>query len=180
VPREKEFTDAQCPSPQSCDGKGACRAPCTNDDACDANEFCDSGGQCRIHLPSGMRCMDDESCSSGICQSGFCCRETCEGCYACTGPGGTCEPLGAQLPDLRPEMPCTGLLACDGQGTCRQTTGSTCETDTQCASGHCTDGTCCEKACDGVCEVCRRGICTDVKNASDDDSGRGDFQCDNE
>jgi hypothetical protein len=48
----------------------------------------------------------------------------------------------------------------------------TCTVGTQCASGFCVDGVCCDAACNGPCQSCSLagnvGICSSVKNAQDD------------
>ena len=48
----------------------------------------------------------------------------------------------------------------------------TCTVAAQCASGFCVDGVCCDTACDGACQSCsltgKVGICSPVKNATDD------------
>jgi MYXO-CTERM domain-containing protein len=37
--------------------------------------------------------------------------------------------------------------------------GDACEADDDCRSGHCADGVCCDRACDGACEACGSGTC---------------------
>ncbi len=55
--------------------------------------------------------------------------------------------------------------------------GSACEDDASCASGHCTDGVCCDAACDGVCSACdlpgKRGTCS----ATSADNACGELAC---
>ncbi|MEZ4222243.1 MAG: MYXO-CTERM sorting domain-containing protein [Polyangiaceae bacterium] len=58
--------------------------------------------------------------------------------------------------------------------------GLACSSDYECVSGHCADGVCCNKACDGVCEACNAtGVCEDVPEGSDPDSDceQGDSEC---
>ncbi len=38
------------------------------------------------------------------------------------------------------------------------TQGTACSTGSQCSSGFCTDGVCCERACNGSCELCSAGL----------------------
>jgi MYXO-CTERM domain-containing protein len=58
-----------------------------------------------------------------------------------------------------------------GAGTCVASLadGASCDRARQCANGHCTDGVCCELACDGQCEACdvagKMGACVPVAGA---------------
>jgi hypothetical protein len=51
--------------------------------------------------------------------------------------------------------------------------GQACSDGTTCASGHCTDGVCCDTACAGVCESCKLtgtvGACTAIPSGQDPD-----------
>jgi hypothetical protein len=57
----------------------------------------------------------------------------------------------------------------------------TCTVGAQCASGFCVDGACCNRPCDGACESCgltgKIGVCSPIRNATDD-SCDGDSICD--
>lgn len=58
----------------------------------------------------------------------------------------------------------------DGGGEGGLAQGTTCSADSQCTSGHCVDGVCCESACDGVCETCNgspKGMCTPIPEGMD-------------
>jgi hypothetical protein len=72
--------------------------------------------------------------------------------------------------------------------------GGACSADSQCDTGHCVDGVCCESVC-GTCSRCDQvaslvpgppppspiaspGICSPVTNAEDPDSCTGDSTCD--
>ena len=50
--------------------------------------------------------------------------------------------------------------------------GLQCARDQDCGSGHCTDGVCCDTACDGICQSCaltgKLGACAPVADATDD------------
>jgi len=55
--------------------------------------------------------------------------------------------------------------------------GSACQTGSECGSGFCVDGVCCNNACSGLCERCdissSVGMCSPVPSGSDPD-----FECD--
>lgn len=53
-----------------------------------------------------------------------------------------------------------------GEGSVLSAPGDACDSDDACASGHCTDGVCCESTCDGVCSSCKGA-----------DTGGDDGQC---
>lgn len=55
---------------------------------------------------------------------------------------------------------------CDGAGKCATRVGAKCTMPSQCATGHCVDGVCCNEACTGECRACNvdggAGVCTNV------------------
>ncbi len=60
--------------------------------------------------------------------------------------------------------------------------GETCEADSDCTSGNCVDGYCCDTACDGICEACdisgSEGTCTNIAEDTDPDN-ECDLSCAN-
>lgn len=100
---------------------------------------------------AGAGCAVDDDCGSGICDRGVCCAASCAGpCKQCVATTGACQAVkNADDPDT-----CAGASTCDGAGACKKKDGQACAAGGECASGFCTDGVCCNVACDGVCEAC--------------------------
>ncbi|MFO0624683.1 MAG: hypothetical protein U0325_03635 [Polyangiales bacterium] len=156
--------DAECPDasgddaicqPGVCDGLGACMlrpsSPCGMP-TCVGDASRRVAGSCSANgrcIPGGVG-----SCGGFACRSGQCLRR-CAVDVDC-GPGVRCLAGACEVPrDL----------------------GATCTSDQACASGHCADGVCCDRACDGTCEACsaaRRGegadgVCGVVRRGLDPD-----------
>lgn len=108
-------------------------------------------------LAQGAPCTDEEACGSGYCIDDVCCDgpcdSTCEACSAARGTGadGTCS--GAQM-GTDPGDLCVGELACTAAGVCELGNGQSCGAGSECDSGNCVDGVCCDTACAGTCEAC--------------------------
>jgi len=66
------------------------------------------------------------------------------------------------------------------QVTYKKSDGETCTADSDCSSGNCVDGYCCDTACDGTCEACdisgSEGTCTYIAEDTDPD-GECDSTC---
>lgn len=75
--------------------------------------------------------------------SGTCEQATCE--------GGVC---GVTHPGAEQGCSEGGGEVCDGNGNCVLNDGGECANEAQCLSGFCSDGFCCELACEGACEKC--------------------------
>jgi hypothetical protein len=71
-----------------------------------------------------------------------------------------------------PPAPGTAGAGGSTPSTAAASLGSLCARSEDCGSGHCTDGVCCDTACDGACESCaltgKLGVCAPVESASDD------------
>jgi hypothetical protein len=89
-----------------------------------------------------------------------------QGGVTCTGTttrlcNGTCIPVTSCCGG------CSGNTPICSNGTCvAKTIGDTCSTSTECATGVCADGVCCNIACSGQCESCAtassKGTCVPV------------------
>lgn len=138
-----------------------------------------AGGSAYVFTPY-VKCSIDAECTTGHCVDGACCDTACNGqCEACDAPGlrGTCvgvegAPHGARPACSPPWTPACHALTCEPTRSRTEcVTPSTpppcdCTRDEECASGHCSDGVCCDTACDRQCEACdlpgSRGKCSGV------------------
>lgn len=129
-----------------CNGQSAQCAPCESDEDCPGERHCAADQTCQPRKEQGESCDDRagadclnqgcRSCQSGVCADGVCCDRECTAAEACT----------------------SGLKISGADGTCGEAkaavNGSFCATGEACTSGHCVDGVCCDRACDGTCEAC--------------------------
>ncbi len=151
--------DAECFGMYSCNGSGACAL-----------------------LANGVTCASGGECTSGNCADGVCCNTACNSlCNACTGlkkgsgADGTC---GAVLAATDPDAECPGSQVCNGSGACKLPNGDACLLGTDCTSGNCADGVCCNTACTGACQACTAakkgsgsdGACGNIAVATDPDN----------
>jgi len=147
---------------------------------------------------TGQTCSDNLMCKTGFCVDGMCCTTACTtACYACSaaltgGSNGTCAPVTAGTDpkssckdDGSPTCLNNGM--CDGLGACQKysvSTGCTaqpCTSGSQCTSGWCYDGVCCNTACSGTCKACSAakkgfsvdGLCENIKDNLDPDNECG-------
>jgi hypothetical protein len=124
---------------------------------------------------AGCTAAAASSCKSGNCVDGVCCAQTaaqCNGkCKSCNVPGmaGTCNNVPAGQPD---NDTCPTDLACDPTQQCKALAGHTCTSFSDCASGHCADGVCCNTDCNGTCQQCnlagKLGTCSPTPNGIED------------
>jgi hypothetical protein len=118
-------------------------------------------------------CGSPSDCETGYCIDGVCCASRCGVCEACGGDG-LCAPVTGPDPDS-----CPAPLTCEVHGTvgvCAKANGATCAAGTECASGYCVDGVCCNTTCTGQCQSCNLagalGTCSNL-SISAQSSGRG-------
>ncbi|MBI5481377.1 MAG: choice-of-anchor D domain-containing protein, partial [Deltaproteobacteria bacterium] len=165
--------DTACTTPCKSCTTGTCTTVASAEDPpeCTGSYTCDAGGVCR--LKGGQSCTLPSDCGTGFCKDGVCCNAACTApCLSCST--GTCTPVVSG--DDNPE--CTGTATCDVAGACRQKNGQGCAAASDCASGFCKDGKCCNTACDQACLSCLTGACTPVVSADDVPECTGNNTCD--
>ncbi len=112
----------------------------------------------------GSSCLTPGECETSVCRDGVCCDAACDGtCQRCNESGQCVVASSQDDPDS-----CTGGMSCDAFGLCKLALGASCEENDPCASGHCVDGVCCDRACDASCEACdgvSLGVCELVVGA---------------
>jgi hypothetical protein len=142
---------------------------------------CPDGGVC--DRAQGELCANNGECASGFCADGVCCTNACVGpCRSCNQPNatGVCQGYTA---GTDPEAECGGVNACNGVGACGPSVtpnlpnGQLCSSGTQCRSGYCTDGVCCDVPCTDPCQTCGTGACQPVKKTDDVPECTGNNTC---
>jgi len=140
---------------------------------CTGANQCDGNGVCK--KATGQGCNNNNSeCVSGFCVDNICCSTDCTGtCRACNVSGslGTCANVSMGTDDGG----CSGTQTCDGAGACKTENGATCPSmPSQCLSGICADGVCCNATCNETCKACNvsgdEGLCINVPSGDDDNN----------
>jgi hypothetical protein len=166
-PNDCETTcgDGSCVGTETCSSCSADCGSCCGDGICNSTigETCSSCvADCK--KCNGESCTLGTQCSSGNCIDGYCCDTSCSStCKSCNVAGylGTCynDPLGTV---------CSGG-ECDGSGNCASTlkeNGESCNVGGDCSSGYCSDNTCCNTGCVGVCNTCTTGTCVNLADGA--------------
>lgn len=140
---------------------------CADDGAasCGRNGSCDGSGACAKYAPG-------TSCGSTTCAAGEQKGHSCDGFGVCKDSNVTqCAPYTCSGNTCAAS--CTSDANCIASAYCRssdktcqpdQGNGKSCTSTSQCASGNCVDGFCCDSACDGTCDACsaaKKGTGTD-------------------
>ncbi len=128
-------TPATCGQDGTCDGKGACR-----------------------------KYVKGTECKTGTCDGdGIAGALACDGKGACVEPAFTaCAPYTCDKSKNRCATRCTTNAQCASEQQCaggkcgRSSNGAVCEDGSDCASGFCVDGVCCNVACSGPCVSCNQ------------------------
>ena len=103
--------------------------------------------------------------------------QVCDGAgagVACKVAGsiGVCTNIPSGQTDFIAAVTCLAPNACNGVGACKKTTGQTCGAASECVSGSCADGVCCNTACTGTCTACN--VAGAVGTCSNSASGQPD------
>ena len=135
-----------CGVAQKCNAVGKCG--CADSTQCVAPNTCGGGN------PGTMFTC---GCTKTTClAAGATCGQISDGCFA-TLSCNTGTKNGAETD-----------IDCGGGGNCTSAcaAGKVCKADTDCATGHCADGVCCNTACTGACTTCNNvgslGTCGNV------------------
>lgn len=166
-------TDADCaPAGKICDSKSNLCFSCTDNQKNGDESDIDCGGDRCSACVQGKGCTVIQDCASNLfCADGVCCGSACgEACQACNLPTsvGTCSDIEKYQddPSYGMNMSCLGanMKTCNGAGACRGALGSTCMSNTDCASGRCGMATkVCVKSTGDMCNQpseCFSGTCT--------------------
>ena len=175
--------------------------PCT-DDMCNFASGCmnDPNPNDGFACDDGIICTTGDTCVAGVC-SGYSGTQLCDlqnGVCAgstkyCSEPTGwqTCsgQDYSAYSPDYESyeiscndglDNDCDGLIDCDDDdcaSVCLLVIGESCTGPSECLSGFCVDGVCCDTSCDSICIACVQtttgvpdGTCAPVAAFTDPDS----------
>jgi len=108
------------------------------------------------------------SLSEGIGQCGNEILEPCEECEIIGNPRFQIIPGGSTCANLGLGSGTLGCIDCRWTGCDKLDNGQACSANTECSSGHCSDGICCDTSCQGLCQSCNvSGICQLVDYGED-------------
>ncbi|MBM4360228.1 MAG: hypothetical protein FJ096_19145, partial [Deltaproteobacteria bacterium] len=139
--------------------------PCKTHGDCTADRYCDATtNRCLVDKKVGEPCAEGAQCPGTYCVDGICCDSACDTtCTTCrlargAPKEGACSPMTGSSEDpgaCDASGGCaSGPCACDGSGKCRSANGVACTSGTECASGNCVEGVCCDTSCDVGCSAC--------------------------
>ena len=146
--------------------------------SCGLDGVCDGAGACRKWI-NGTACSS-ETCSGSTDTP----ARTCDGTGTCRAATNVscgnyvCGATSCKTSCLS-NADCSTSTFCSSAGHCvsPQTNGASCTAGSQCASGDCVDGVCCETTCAGLCNACAGaktgaadGLCRPVTAGTDPDS----------
>jgi hypothetical protein len=132
---------------------------------CGQDGTCDGKGGCRLYVKG-------TECKAGVCDG-----DAVTGAVTCDGIGNcaqaisqTCPPYSCEPATNRCATNCTTDAQCAAGKQCvagrcgKSANGALCQAGSDCASGFCVDGVCCNIACSGACVSCSQtgsvGHCT--------------------
>ncbi|MEO5730428.1 MAG: hypothetical protein ABI134_05480, partial [Byssovorax sp.] len=126
--------------------------------ACGNGQACNAAGQCGCS--NNGQCISPDTCGGGNPGTPFTCGCTKQDCSSLGKTCGTvsdaCYAMlncnSGSKNGTETDVDCGGGAAGTCGNTCAQ--GKQCVDNTDCASGFCTDGVCCNTACTGECVAC--------------------------
>jgi hypothetical protein len=165
----------------------------------DGQASCGQTGRCD-GLGSCARYAAETICVSPVCAGDrLMTAGTCNGLGTCRTPGiQICAPFKCNAGAAACVSRCTADADCTAGNVCQngscgpKPVGQSCQQGSECASGNCVDGVCCESACAGACRSCAlpsamgfckplaagmpdlRGVCVDRGASSCNTDGRCD------
>jgi hypothetical protein len=150
------------PVPADVDPENECDAEEAS--TCGKDGMCDGQGACRFHAATTVCAMPGcdvaTERAAALCDGkGTCAPANTKSCAPAVCLGDSCGAPCAGHGD------CQSGFWCDG-GTCRmkRQPAADCENSAQCLSGFCSEGVCCNEACNSKCKSCRiegaLGMCT--------------------
>jgi hypothetical protein len=146
----------ECTRPEHCGDDLACddnrcvpmhcndSEPLPNGDETDV----DCGGSCPPCTDAGDGCLLPADCAPPLgCVDGAC--GECSNNGDCADHHYCCQGLACEVPEGE-ECPCE----LPGECVPERLQGQTCHADTDCVTGHCDDGYCCDRDCGHFCSSC--------------------------
>jgi hypothetical protein len=132
----------------------ATACPASAASTCGLDGKCNGEGKCRFHLVRTV-------CAPGTCDGdAIVDQKQCDGVGSCrTAPTTICAPYvcdpaaGACRQSCATDGDCAGTY-CEPTGRCHVNFGTRCTQNSDCASGFCVGGVCCNTACNGDCMSC--------------------------
>jgi len=161
-------------------GEAPRRGECTMEPAssCGEDGKCDGQGACRKY-PIGMECASAVCTTDGHAVMS---ASRCDGVGSCV-PSTTstpCDPYFCDPTTARCRTDCSTQADCAMNscvaGRCgKKPNSDTCADNSECNSGHCSDGVCCNVDCTGACTSCNvpgaAGLCSALPAGAVDQHG---------
>src|SRR5262249_7305354 len=145
--------------------------------SCGTNGKCDGSGACQKYADGSVcaqeTCNSNVSTGASTCMSGRCTAPASVPCspYVCngTGAGGKCFTVCSG------NAQCLTHNVCNGNSGGKRLNGASGSVGTECMTGFCAQGVCCNSACNTSCKSCAlsstTGACTNVTANSADPAG---------
>ncbi|MBN2015545.1 DUF4215 domain-containing protein [Candidatus Dojkabacteria bacterium] len=138
--------------------------------------MCDGASACRTQVQEcAAQNIENGQAGGGVCGSAGCKKACPEG-----GAAGNYDTIG-EVCYTSGQNSCPANYECESTGTCKLVNGQGCSAGSECSSGNCVDGVCCNSTCTSTCRACdvtgSVGTCTNVPNGQDIDNECGATEC---